>query len=284
MHEQFAELQADRPDLKIIGWYHTHPNDLGVFMSATDRRTQELYFNKPGDFAIVLNPQRCHSQAFLGPECVLADLYWPVEEAETHAYVPSSPIAEPVLAQDQSSTETDVVKADNGMPVSDVTAMTSWLGERVWIVGRANSGRSLVLAMRSVEKRITGIRSPAEPRDTQIAQLYKARVQRTRLGDKLRIVDRRPRIEAFWVGPGDSVWLKTRPQRWSKSLLVVLRANELPHSLGRMPIASDFVLEVVVGEPDKCRLIDLRPSRPQRGWSFLPKAQRRAPSGRQARQ
>ena len=46
------------PELQIVGWYHTHPNGLDVFMSGTDRATQAGTFGKDWQFAIVLNPHK----------------------------------------------------------------------------------------------------------------------------------------------------------------------------------------------------------------------------------
>jgi proteasome lid subunit RPN8/RPN11 len=43
------------PEVKIIGWYHTHPG-LGVFLSGTDLRTQRLYFSAPWNVAVVIDP------------------------------------------------------------------------------------------------------------------------------------------------------------------------------------------------------------------------------------
>ena len=59
--------REENKDLLIIGWYHTHPNHLDVFMSGTDLNTQHNYFNKDWHFAIVLNPQRQIWKAFCGP-------------------------------------------------------------------------------------------------------------------------------------------------------------------------------------------------------------------------
>lgn len=39
----------------IIGWYHTHPG-MGIFLSATDLRTQQLYFSSPWQIATVIDP------------------------------------------------------------------------------------------------------------------------------------------------------------------------------------------------------------------------------------
>ncbi|HBQ99088.1 MULTISPECIES: Mov34/MPN/PAD-1 family protein [unclassified Roseofilum] len=47
-HETWKEMldDVDRldTDLQVIGWYHTHPNNLDVFMSGTDRATQKRMF------------------------------------------------------------------------------------------------------------------------------------------------------------------------------------------------------------------------------------------------
>lgn len=44
--------------LYVVGWFHTHPNGLGVFMSSTDMGTQWAFFRENWHFAIVLNPHR----------------------------------------------------------------------------------------------------------------------------------------------------------------------------------------------------------------------------------
>lgn len=42
----------------VIGWFHTHPNSLDVFMSRTDMDTQRNFFNQDWHFSVVLNPHR----------------------------------------------------------------------------------------------------------------------------------------------------------------------------------------------------------------------------------
>lgn len=44
--------------LYVLGWFHTHPNSLGVFMSSTDMKTQRAFFCEDWHFAVVLNPHR----------------------------------------------------------------------------------------------------------------------------------------------------------------------------------------------------------------------------------
>ena len=53
-------------EVQIIGWYHTHPNQLDVFMSGTDTGTQKRFFCNDWQFAIVLNPHRKMWRAFHG--------------------------------------------------------------------------------------------------------------------------------------------------------------------------------------------------------------------------
>jgi len=50
---------------RIIGWYHSHPGH-GVFLSATDRATQSLWFAQEWKVAIVVDPIRDEYQAFTG--------------------------------------------------------------------------------------------------------------------------------------------------------------------------------------------------------------------------
>ena len=53
-------------NLQVVGWYHTHPNALNIFMSPTDLETQKKFFYQDWHFAIVLNPQKEIWGAFHG--------------------------------------------------------------------------------------------------------------------------------------------------------------------------------------------------------------------------
>jgi proteasome lid subunit RPN8/RPN11 len=72
LYRRFYELAAPAgsPPWRIVGWYHTHPNELGVFMSGTDRRTQSDFFPGAEHFAFVFNPHRHLWKAFQGAACV----------------------------------------------------------------------------------------------------------------------------------------------------------------------------------------------------------------------
>ena len=56
-------------DCKFIGWFHTHPNSLPVFMSSTDLITQTRYFSDDLGYAIVLNPHKLYWKAFRSVSC-----------------------------------------------------------------------------------------------------------------------------------------------------------------------------------------------------------------------
>lgn len=75
MQRKLDDINSERKDkLIVIGWYHTHPNELPVFMSGTDRGTQSEQFSKYWQFAIVLNPQKKICDAFCGKEASKCEL------------------------------------------------------------------------------------------------------------------------------------------------------------------------------------------------------------------
>ena len=56
--------------IEFIGWWHTHPNRLPVFLSSTDHSTIRIKFNKPEHYSVVLNPHRKIWRVFAGPDAV----------------------------------------------------------------------------------------------------------------------------------------------------------------------------------------------------------------------
>lgn len=68
MLDSVDEILNENPEgnLQVIGWYHTHPNDLSVFMSGTDQSTQRRLFSHDWQFALVLNPHKKIWKAFYG--------------------------------------------------------------------------------------------------------------------------------------------------------------------------------------------------------------------------
>jgi proteasome lid subunit RPN8/RPN11 len=49
------EMDTRFADLKIVGWYHSHPG-FGIFLSERDRFIHEHFFSNPGQIAYVIDP------------------------------------------------------------------------------------------------------------------------------------------------------------------------------------------------------------------------------------
>jgi proteasome lid subunit RPN8/RPN11 len=58
-HETWSQITRDRakfrPDLEMVGWYHTHPG-WSVFLSGMDLFICDHFFNRPLDVALVIDP------------------------------------------------------------------------------------------------------------------------------------------------------------------------------------------------------------------------------------
>lgn len=54
---EYIHKEADKkyPDLKILGWIHTHPN-FGIFLSEYDKFVQQNFFNEENQIAYVVDP------------------------------------------------------------------------------------------------------------------------------------------------------------------------------------------------------------------------------------
>jgi proteasome lid subunit RPN8/RPN11/TolA-binding protein len=60
-HDTWEQISREReqfaPDLRMVGWYHTHPG-WGVFLSGMDTFICDHFFNRPLDVALVIDPCR----------------------------------------------------------------------------------------------------------------------------------------------------------------------------------------------------------------------------------
>lgn len=75
MLDKKDELLKDDDKLHVIGWYHTHPNNLSVFMSGTDMNTQNTMFPEDWHFAMVINPHQEVWKVFQGDDCKVINAY-----------------------------------------------------------------------------------------------------------------------------------------------------------------------------------------------------------------
>lgn len=61
MYRKLDALNKNYPEskkLQLVGWFHTHPNALDVFMSGVDQETQSQLFGDEKSIALVFNPNR----------------------------------------------------------------------------------------------------------------------------------------------------------------------------------------------------------------------------------
>lgn len=73
MQEELAKMNAafdSSEKLAIVGWFHTHPNGLAVFMSGTDMQTQRLNFSQKWQASLVMNPHMRKYRVFFGARAV----------------------------------------------------------------------------------------------------------------------------------------------------------------------------------------------------------------------
>lgn len=63
--------------LVLVGWFHTHPNGLSVFMSGTDKTTQRISFSQAWQASLVMNPHTNTYRAFFGEKSIEGKLILP---------------------------------------------------------------------------------------------------------------------------------------------------------------------------------------------------------------
>lgn len=71
MQNELVMLNEQRKQddkLIILGWFHTHPNNLSVFMSGTDMGTQRLNFPLDWQISLVMNPHKNIYRVFFGKD------------------------------------------------------------------------------------------------------------------------------------------------------------------------------------------------------------------------
>jgi len=77
-HRVWEELleKADLQGKQVVGWYHTHPRYLRMYMSETDLKTQASFFYEPWHIAMIFNPQRIIQRSFLGATAAPLGVAW----------------------------------------------------------------------------------------------------------------------------------------------------------------------------------------------------------------
>jgi len=79
-HETWAavhrEIDEEHPDLRIVGWHHTHPG-FGIFLSGYDLFIHRNYFGEWWQVAMVVDPQQQEMAIF----------QWTGDEIEPHGFI-----------------------------------------------------------------------------------------------------------------------------------------------------------------------------------------------------
>jgi len=124
----------DSRDQVIVGWYHSHPG-LGVFMSGTDRATQQAFYNHPWNLAVVVDPIARRTGWFAGPDCT------PVDRKAVVPYIAIAPA---------QARECEVLLPSTGVPKGRLPLELDWLlppvglalaalAAAVWLLRRGRS-------------------------------------------------------------------------------------------------------------------------------------------------
>lgn len=86
MQDRLDKINASMEDdekLVIVGWFHTHPNHLAVFMSGTDMDTQRLNFSQKWQVSLVMNPHTNTYRVYFGADAKEGKVVFP-EQLEEH--------------------------------------------------------------------------------------------------------------------------------------------------------------------------------------------------------
>jgi proteasome lid subunit RPN8/RPN11 len=108
---QHIQLLMDRqyPDLRIVGWYHTHPGH-GVFLSEMDVFLHESFFGLPWQAALVYDPRSGEEGIFSAHEGQAHRLDFIVEADEPFISGAPSPVLSPEAAAPLSTLEPVQIK------------------------------------------------------------------------------------------------------------------------------------------------------------------------------
>lgn len=94
-HETWTHIHEQMDDryqnLKIVGWYHTHP-DFGIFLSDRDCFINQHFFAEPGQIAYVVDPVKKTEGIFIWQDGKpsLSELYWAGNRIVAHAEQPAN--------------------------------------------------------------------------------------------------------------------------------------------------------------------------------------------------
>jgi len=178
--EQINREQDERyPDLRIVGWYHTHPG-FGIFLSEYDQFIQRNFFDLPWHVAFVLDPISGESGCFGWSQGQIARL------SGYEVYGPSEAV--PVLPQ--------------AAPAA-TTAPTAWPSQAAGLVTVLLLVGILILSIIN----LTRVVQPVSPMPAAVGQTQGAgppTAELTKPGPEL--APAKPEYRWYTVQEGDTLW------------------------------------------------------------------------------
>jgi proteasome lid subunit RPN8/RPN11 len=103
MEEANEYIRQTSQNIRIVGWYHTHPG-FGVFMSGTDQNTQRQIYGTDWHVAIVYDPLRHDYGIFYGKDSAPAN-GWYIFDLLAEGFPPPMKLKLRTPVTDQQSTE-----------------------------------------------------------------------------------------------------------------------------------------------------------------------------------
>ncbi len=135
--------------LSRVGWFHTHPKGLPVFMSGTDMHTQRMYFADEECYSIVLNPQRGEWKAYRGANATAANACVLTAELPAQAGLPDGEPDADAVACSQANRASD----SPAKPAQKPSAMTPEQWRRLHPKAKAKRAREMRQKAKKSRKR-----------------------------------------------------------------------------------------------------------------------------------
>ncbi|MEN1759917.1 LysM peptidoglycan-binding domain-containing protein [Anoxynatronum sibiricum] len=227
-HETWDQIHHEKeilyPDLKIVGWFHTHPG-FGIFLSAYDLFIQQNFFNLPWQVAYVVDPVK-HEQGFFAWEGseIKAAIYRLGDTDHWHqAAAEESTDSEQNPKVSAYQTEKQIKRSSHQKPVSGTKSTGSRKSVPLWM-NLLMVLLVLLLAASNAHRLVTADEAPpvmeqqlyqeqakalAEQVDRLEQQLLEIQQENQEMGE-LVVQLSGERFFLYTVNPGDTLWSISR--------------------------------------------------------------------------
>lgn len=216
-HETWDQIHHEKeilyPDLKIVGWFHTHPG-FGIFLSAYDLFIQQNFFNLPWQVAYVVDPVK-HEEGFFAWEGseIKPAVYRLGEKTPWQVYQPPKQTKENRLQEDMSGNRAAAIRPRvplwmNGVMILLVILLAVSNAHRL-VMAEEEVGIQPSAAQREQSLQQEQAKALAEQLDRLENQLLLLQQENRELGE-LVIQLSGQRFFLYTVNPGDTLWSISR--------------------------------------------------------------------------